>query len=186
MAVNAMVGLARSRSVLLSLLASATIFGLGAVLGYSALAGAELSPRTVAPESGFGQAFWEILGRNIPSAMLLYAGAVSFGVVSLIGITMLAAYVGATLAVVTSNSGWSGFMTETGAYVGFEFLGFILAGAAGLYPAAVAMARGSRQENTGMLRRYVHAMADSLRIFLVGVSVIVGAACIEAIVMAAR
>ncbi|MEU2432618.1 stage II sporulation protein M [Streptomyces sp. NPDC007861] len=185
MAVNAMVGLVRSRGGLLSLLASSTIFGLGAALGYSALSGAELSPRTVSPESGFGEAFWQILGRNIPSAMLLYSGAASFGVLSLIGIIMLAAYVGATLAVVVSNSGWSGFITETGVYVGFEFLGFILAGAAGLYP-AFAMVAGMSQGNASMLRRYVNAMAGSLRFFTVAVSVIVGAACIEAVVMAAR
>ncbi|MGW3274914.1 stage II sporulation protein M [Streptomyces kronopolitis] len=186
MAVNAIVGLARSKGFLLSLLASATIFALGTALGYSALSGVELSPQTTSPEGGFAQALWGILERNLPSAMLLYAGAVSFGVVSLIGIIMLAAYVGATLAVVVSNSGWSGFVTQTGVYVGFEFLGFILAGAAGLYPAAVAVVRARRQGDTGMLRRYVHATADSLRIFLAAVSVIVGAACIEATVMAAR
>ncbi|MEU2159315.1 stage II sporulation protein M [Streptomyces sp. NPDC019396] len=186
MADNAMAVLARSRSALLSLLASAAIFGLGAALGYSALSSAKFEPRTVSPENSFGQAFLEILGRNLPSGMLLYAGSVSFGVVSLIGITMLSAYVGATLAVVVSNSEWSGFVTETGLYVGFEFLGFILAGAAGLYPAASAALRGRRWKEAGILRLYVNSMADSLRIFLVAVSIIVGAAFIEATVMAAR
>lgn len=128
-----------------------------------------------------------ILVRNISAIMLLYSGVLTLGVTSLLGLTFVSAYVGATLSVVVHNVGVWSMLSLSGLYAPLEFLGCVVAAAAGLYPAFALAGRVFVGEGQiAVIGTYVGSIGTSLKVFAAGVTLIVVAAAIEATVIAMR
>jgi uncharacterized membrane protein SpoIIM required for sporulation len=181
---------ARSGTIPAALLASLTVFIAGAVVGYSSI-GPEWAAESLtaaAPEAEAVQpTAWHILLRNVSALMLLYSGALTVGVTSLLGLAAVAAYVGATMAVGVWNQGVWRLLVETGAYAPIEFAGLVVGGAAGLYP-AVALARAIfvTPGSVALVGTYLDALRTSLKIFAWAVALVLVAATVEGLVIALR
>ena len=182
---------ARSKAVLAALLASLAIFVAGAVLGYSSIshrwAAESLSQGNGAAGAGPGGSPVAILVRNLGAIMLLYSGAVTLGVTSVLGLAMVSAYVGATMSVAVSNAGAWQVLGGSGGYAAIEFSACILAATAGLYPVFAATGRIFATEvRTHAVGAYLEAVGTSLRIFGCAAVLVLVAATIESIVIVSR
>ncbi len=181
-----MAGLPKDRASLAAALASLAVFTAGATVGYIALADVELFARATA-ESEPAMSPWAILGQNLGAILFMFSGAVTFGLTTLVGLAMLSAYVGATMAVGIGNVGLARLVSDTGMYAPIEFLGCLVAAAAGLYPAfTVIGAVFADRERPQLLHSYLNSLYGSLKIFALAAALIVSAAAIEAIVLAIR
>jgi uncharacterized membrane protein SpoIIM required for sporulation len=181
---------AGNTSLLVALLASLIVFGGGATLGYSSIS-ADWAARSMtmggAGNPILGGSFLGILFQNLTAAMLLYSGVLTLGLTSVLGMGLVSAYIGATVAVGIHNVGAGQILGDTGTYVFLEFGGCIVAAAAGFYPivkaAGAILGDGA---TTAVIGVYVNAFHTSLKIFAWAVGLILAAAAIEATVIAIR
>lgn len=161
--------------------ASLAVFLVGATFAYQMLS-ASWAAASVGPASAVGSmqsTFVTILSANLGTAVFLYSGAVTFGLTTIVGLGMLSAFVGATMKTGVTIGGWGALAGDTAVYALLEFLGFIVVAASGLYPVIATMVSGQGERSEPVLRRYLTALTVSLRVFALGVSIIVVAAVIE-------
>lgn len=110
------------------LLLGTTVIGL--MYGINALPAAEVQ---VNSESPLTTLLW-ILQRNIPAALLLFSGVVTFGLTALAGGAGVGLFLGHSMALATVTFGPAYVITHTFLYTPMELYGFVLAFAAGLTP----------------------------------------------------
>jgi len=121
---------------------------------------------------------------NLGVAATLFSGILTFGLTSVLGAIATGIYVGATMKVAVAGSGWFGVLVETGSYAPLEFIGVMVAGAAGMMPAASVMVNLPGHAGMSLrtiLRRYALSCGLSLRWFGLAVALISVAAVIEGV-----
>lgn len=128
----------------------------------------------------FGSSLPQILLQNLSVVMFLYSGALTLGLTSIVSVAMLSAYVGATMAVGVGNVGMSSVLGDAGPYAALEFLGCLVAAAAGLCPLMAMLGRVFSEARGGAVAAYVGALRTSLATLAVGTALVVVAAAIEA------
>lgn len=181
--------IARDRALIGALVASALIFGAGATLGYVSI-DSDWAARSMTQGAGnsiLGGSFVTILLHNLLAVMFLYSGVLTLGLTSVLGIGMVSAYVGATVAVGVHNVGTGQILSDTGAYAFLEFGGCIVAAAAGLYPmVAAGLSLFKEGAGTAIFGAYLNAVHMSLKVLASAGALILAAATIEATVIALR
>ncbi|GAA1765721.1 hypothetical protein GCM10009767_25470 [Kocuria aegyptia] len=163
--------------------AATAIFVAGFLVGYGSISQV---PGPLQATAGAGQdhdgSFGSILVRNLGAAALLYGGVLTGGLLTGTSLALLSAYVGATAKIGVLNVGAAAVAGAAGWYAGLEFLGCLVAAAAGLHPLAAALT-GRRH---GLLRTYLTALPASLGVFALAVVLLLAAAGIEAVLIARR
>lgn len=158
---------------------STVLFAAGLLIGYQSLQSLRF-PGDDAPSADSWN-FGTLVLRNMGAACLLYAGAVTGGTATLITLPLVGLYVGATAKIGVVAAGGSALWGSVAWYVPFEFLGCLVAAAAGLYP-LVATVRAHRSQSR-TLPAYVSAFGASLLVFAAAAALILCGAAIEAIVI---
>lgn len=123
----------------------------------------------------------QILARNLSAALLLFSGYVTFGLTTVLGLTMISLYVGSSGQAILSRAGAGGIDPLAWAYIASEFGGLLVVGVAGLVPLCATLLRwlGDRSVPRGF------ATGRSLRLLALGVALIVTGAAVETLVIAA-
>jgi hypothetical protein len=111
--------------LLLGTTAIGLVYGVAARPSAQSLAGGH--------ESALGTLVW-ILQRNIPAALLLFSGVVTFGLTALAGGAGIGLFLGHSMALSIVTFGPAYVLTHTVLYTPVELYGFVLAFAAGLTP----------------------------------------------------
>ena len=179
------------RGLLVAFAASAVLFLGGAVVGYSSITTewARASLGSVQDVPLFGSSFSAIFLQNFSVVLFLFSGVLTLGLTSLVSLTMMSIYVGATLSVATTNGGVGAVLSDTGSYIGLEFLGMVLAATAGLCPVFALLGRALRAEPDAELSSagaYVAAVRTSMATLGISTLLVLLAAAIEAAVIASR
>jgi uncharacterized membrane protein SpoIIM required for sporulation len=173
-----------------ALAVSVAVFVGGLAIGYSSISdtwAADSVHSWRETDLSVTASFFAILLRNASAMAFLYSGVLTFGLTSVLALTMVSAYVGATAATGINNVGAWQLFTATGSYALLEFLGCIVAATAGFYPTSALVAGLARQkEDAGSLKRYFGAIRVSARILAFGGALVVVAACIEVTLIATR
>ena len=162
-----------------SLALSAVLFLAGLLIGYHSLQ--SLRPLGNDAPTAESWNFGTIVLRNIGAACLLYVGAVTGGSATLITLPLVGLYVGATAKIGVVTAGGSALLNSVAWYVPFEFLGCLVAAAAGLYPLVSTLRR--RSSGAPALSAYSSALGGSLLLFAAGAVLILCGAAIEAVVI---
>lgn len=169
----------RARSVAVSLALTSLLFLAGLLIGYQSLqAFAQLAKETPAAE---GWNFGTIALRNLGVACLLYSGAITAGAATVVTLPLLGLYVGATAKIGVVTAGVQPLVGSVLWYVPFEFLGCLVAAAAGIYPVVTALRR--RRPGHGAIPMYVAALPGSMALFAAGAALILCGAAIEAVLI---
>lgn len=169
-----------ARVLAVSLTLSAVLFLAGLLIGYHSLS----SLRTLGDDPAAAES-WNlgtIVLRNMGAACLLYVGAITGGSATFITLPLVGLYVGATAKIGVVTAGGAALVNSVAWYVPFEFLGCLVAAAAGLYPLIAALRR--RKAGDRALSAYTAALGASLLIFAAGAVLILCGAAIEAVVIA--
>lgn len=161
-----------------SLALSVALFAAGLIVGFQNFSFLG-SAAGGAPDAGWD--FGSILARNFGAACLLFAGILTGGVITLITLPMIGLYVGATAQVGVTVAGAPALLGAVGWYVPFEFLGCLMAAAAGLYPVFASLRRKRAAES--MLGTYAASFTGALMLFAAGAVLIVLGAGIETLVI---
>lgn len=168
-----------------TLLAS-LVAGSGIVLGFTEIDANWAIESLSAGKGALGDlGFVDILSRNVFVALLLYSGVITLGISTLGGLITTSLFVGATMSVGITNSGVGGLLSDTGAYLPFEFAGLLVAGVAGLYPLISALLAPSRAHR-GFWSSYLQAIAGSLCLLGLALALISVGAAVEAVLLASR
>lgn len=130
--------------------------------------------------------FLAIMLRNLGAIAFLYSGAATLGVTTVIALSLVSLYLGATLALTTFAAGLDTVAQNVMIYAPFEFVGIIIAGAAGLYPAMSVLVDALSRRDQALIRSYTTAVPGSLTLFLISAVLIVIGAGLEATVIASR
>jgi uncharacterized membrane protein SpoIIM required for sporulation len=161
----------------------------GAVVGYATFSGRSGFGTGHPDSASFARSLALIVPRNLAAASLLFSGVLTGGFSTVVGLGLLAMYIGATFGAAAGNVGALDAFTSIAAYAPVEFLGLLLAATAGLMPVVSFMytaVTGSRPGRPGAFGTYVETVSASLRVFALAVVVIVVAATVESVVIAAR
>lgn len=163
---------------------SFVLFGGGLLIGYSSFQ--ELPALLSHSGVGPGDSPWSfgtIFTRNLSVIALMYAGVASVGVLSVITLAAVSLYVGATAKIGTLSSGAGTLATDVGLYAPVEFLGCLVAAAAGLYPVISAFSPKQQTENGGSLACYLQAVPRSLLLFVLASLLILLGAGLETLTL---
>lgn len=178
---------ARHLDIVLSVVIAVSTFLIAAGVSFSALSsidGFAPSPRT--PRHGdFVSTLTSILGHNLPAATFLFSGLATGGVSSLIGLALIGSFVGATTAGSAAAVGLEASVSSVMGYAPVEFIGLLVAAAAGLIPIVRAV-QSRRHRGTTFFQSYVRSLPRSLGLFTVGLVVLVLAAAVEAAIIVFR
>ena len=113
--------------------AATALFVAGFLVGYESISRV---PATLQDTAGAGQdhdgSFGAIVVRNLGAAALLYSGVLTGGLLTGTSLALLSVYVGATAKIGVLNVGAAALVGAAGWYAGLEFLGCLVAAAAGL------------------------------------------------------
>ncbi|MBT1636935.1 MULTISPECIES: hypothetical protein [Clavibacter] len=172
-----------SASVVLVLAGAGSAAGAVAMTGI-AIPGASGVRAGLAGRSGFDETLLGVLAANVPVAASLAAGLVTFGAVSALFAVLLGVYLGATVAGSVNTVGAGPLLDSVGAYVGLEMLGLLLAGVAGMLPAAHVVL-GMRGVRSSAWRRYLSALAPAAVLLGIGLALLAVGAVVEATVITA-
>jgi hypothetical protein len=126
-----------------------------------------------------GEVLVQILARNLSAALLLFSGYATLGVTTVIGLSLISIYVGSSGQAILTSTGVDGLNPAVWAYVSMEFGGLLVVGVAGLVPLAATLLRwlGDRPVPRG------YATRRSLRLLVLGVTLIVAGAMTETLVI---
>lgn len=132
--------------------------------------------------------FLEIFTRNMGAGLLLFSGVLTGGLSTLIGLTLIAAYVGATLSVAANGVG---FMEAAGSiifYAPLEFAGLLIIATAGFWPGQRAMREifSPTLVKAGVFATYIGSLKDSMKVLFAGSAVLFLAAIVESAIIALR
>lgn len=129
-----------------------------------------------------------ILAQNFATLAFLYSGVITAGLTSVIGLGMVAGFVGATFKVGVLASGLTPLLLETGLYLPLEFGACLVAGAAGLYPLVCAVSRAldGAPGTVKVLRAYVGAATVSLAMLGVATALLLVGALVETLLIVRR
>ncbi|TDL40929.1 hypothetical protein [Kocuria rosea] len=159
------------------------LFVAGFLVGYESISRV---PATLQDTAGAGQdhdgSFGSIVVRNLGAAALLYSGVLTGGLLTGTSLALLSVYVGATAKIGVLNVGAAALVGAAGWYAGLEFLGCLVAAAAGLLPLTAALTA----RRNGLVRSYLTALPASLGVLALAVALLLAAAGIEAALIARR
>ena len=116
-----------------------------------------------------------ILAVNYSTMLFLYSGVVSLGLTTVVSLFLSGAFLGTSVKVATAHHGAWEVLTQTFLYTPWEIAGFIIAGAAGLYPSMRAVVA----KKAGLISGF--AMRRSLLLLAVASIVLLIAAVIESL-----
>lgn len=138
--------------------------------------------------SGQQPQFLEIFIRNMGAGLLLFSGVVTGGLSTLIGLILVAVYVGATFSVAVNGVG---FMEAAGSiifYAPLEFAGLLIIATAGFWPGQRALLEmfSPTAAKTRVFATYIGSLNDSMKVLFIGSTVLFFAAIIESIIIAHR
>ncbi|WP_426120449.1 hypothetical protein [Kocuria sp. LHG3120] len=163
--------------------AATALFVAGFLVGYESISRV---PATLQDTAGAGQdhdgSFGAIVVRNLGAAALLYSGVLTGGLLTGTSLALLSVYVGATAKIGVLNVGAAALVGAAGWYAGLEFLGCLVAAAAGLLPLTAALTA----RRHGLVRSYLTALPASLGVLALAVALLLAAAGIEAALIARR
>ncbi|STX07826.1 hypothetical protein [Kocuria rosea] len=163
--------------------AATALFVAGFLVGYESISRV---PATLQDTAGAGQdhdgSFGAILVRNLGAAALLYSGVLTGGLLTGTSLALLSVYVGATAKIGVLNVGAAALAGAAGWYAGLEFLGCLVAAAAGLLPLTAALTA----RRHGLMRSYLTALPASLGVLALAATLLLAAAGIEAALIARR
>lgn len=165
-----------------------TVCSVGFALGYVTLSSSWASESLASGGLHEPPSPLTIATRNLSCSFLLYSGALTLGITTLCGSAMVSVYVGATMFVGVTNSGWHDLTAQTACYLPLEFGGLILAATAGVSPPVLAALRSrtARDQGFGTARVYASALAHSLQLYGVGFAMILAGAAVEGALIALR
>lgn len=177
---------------LIAFLVALVTLCVGAGIGYASIRGAAgtsgLAPATL-HRATFAHSLGSISIRNLAAATLLSSGMATAGFSTIIGLGLMAIYIGATFSAAAANVGAWPALWSIVAYAPVEFLGMLLAATAGLLP-IVAFIHASigegAPERRGPVRTYLDSLPASLRVLALSASTIVVAALVESTVIVVR
>ncbi|WP_430591454.1 stage II sporulation protein M [Humidisolicoccus flavus] len=133
---------------------------------------------------GGSGAFGEILVSNLGACALLYSGVMTLALTTVLGITVLGAYLGFTGSLIVQTLGASELFARVGSYVFIELAGVVVAAAAGFLPLAHLVSHATRNREATMaslFSAYTHGLRGSLLLAAASAVLIVLAAGIETI-----
>lgn len=162
-----------------SLALSGALFAAGLIIGFQNFSFLGSAAASDAPSLGWD--FGSILARNFGAACLLFAGVLTGGVITLITLPMIGLYVGATAQVGVTVAGAPALLGAVAWYVPFEFVGCLMAAAAGLYPVLASLRRKRLQAT--VIGTYAASLTGALVLFAAGAALIVLGAGIETFVI---
>lgn len=116
-----------------------------------------------------------ILAVNYSTMLFLYSGVVSLGLSTLVSLFLSGAFLGTSVKVATAHHGAWAVLSQTFLYTPWEIAGFVIAGAAGLYPCVRALT----SKDTGLISG--KAMGRSLYMLALSSIVLLIAAIIESL-----
>lgn len=119
--------------------------------------------------------FLLILAVNYSTMLFLYSGVVSLGLTTVVSLFLSGAFLGTSVKVATVHHGAWEVLTQTFLYTPWEIAGFIIAGAAGLYPSIRAVVA----KKAGLISGF--SMLRSLLLLAVASVVLLIAAIIESV-----
>lgn len=166
-------------AMLVSLAVSVALFAAGLFIGFQNSAFLADAGANGGPETTWD--FGSIFIRNIGAACLLFVGALTGGIATFVTLPLIGLYVGATAQVGVTVVGAPALLGSVIWYVPFEFIGCLVAAAAGLYPLFASLR--SQEPAAGLLRKYSAALAGSLLVFAAGAGLILVGAAIETFVI---
>ncbi len=171
-----------SRSVRVALVSMALLgaccFGLGWAGPDSSWIAASVNETGRPP---FSDSAASILMTNLGTALLLFSGVATLGLSSVVGVGLVAAFIGASMRAVMANLGPWTTLGHSGPYMFIEFAGVALAGTAGVLPviAGLRAAFSDAEQAPGFIRTYGAAIPQAMQVFALAVVLIVVAAAIE-------
>lgn len=140
------------------------------------------------PQDSIFTIFAGIWVLNIGTLVSLYSGILTFGFTSEFYGFLFAAFMGASLRANFESLGGSQLILNVWPYFLFEMAAFLVAGLAGVLPAARAI--GGRKDPQNRTERfywrYLHAIGPSLRLFAISVALLTFGAMVESIVISVR
>lgn len=163
---------------------SLALFIGGLLIGYSSFQEVPAFLRDADAAGGAsGWSFWTILTRNLGAIALMYSGVATAGILSVVTLASVSLYIGATAKIGTLTSGAGALAADVGLYAPVEFLGCLLAAAAGLYPVVSAFTPSSQAIHGGPVHAYLRAVPRSLLLFALGGLLILLGAGLEALTL---
>lgn len=178
-----------SRTLGSTLVAASALFLLAVTVTFGAT-----QPDWFASDPSTGGAFADydlaqIVTRNGAAVLLVYSGAITFGVMSVVSTLAIGAFVGATAKVGVSSVGWAALLGASGLYAPIEFAAIVVACAAGLLPAATVVRRRASAGPTseaGLLAAYAQGLRRSLGLLACSGGLLLIAALIESFLISRR
>lgn len=130
----------------------------------------------------FLTAFTFIATANISTWCTLVAGAMTFGVVTFLAAVGVGLYLGMSISIALDTLGLAAVVQSTWLYTPFEFVGFIVACAAGLYP-TIQLLLVDECGRTTFFSRWCAALRNSFPLVLISFAFICTGIIVEALVV---
>jgi uncharacterized membrane protein SpoIIM required for sporulation len=171
-------------SLIASLALSLALLCAGLATGFQTSFGTD----PVKGPNGGGVSWWDafvgVVAVNAPALALLYGGALTAGVVTLIAWPILAIYIGATLRASMNLIGAEKVFSTIWVYAPLEFLAMAIGASAGLMPLLSALWTAFfPQSEERPLRAYLGEIPSTLRMIGIALGLMLLAAGIEASVI---
>jgi uncharacterized membrane protein SpoIIM required for sporulation len=165
------------------------LFVAAVLISYSTLSGrvAGGGGSLAAPLGGLDTPlFLAILLRNAAVALGLFAGVLTAGLSSLIGIAFLGFLVGASTAAAATEIGLAAALTSVVGYAVIEIPALLLAAAAGLVPASALLFPSRRTADLRPFARYLASLPGALLLLAIALCLIVLGAGVETVTIGSQ
>lgn len=133
-----------------------------------------------------GPLFVAILLRNSAVALSLFAGTLTIGISSLVGVASLGFLVGASTAAGATEVGMGIALSSVIGYAVIELPAFLLAATAGLLPGATVLFPSRRLSGTTAFSRYLAPLRTSLSLLGISLALITIGAGVETLIITSR
>ncbi|WP_200903873.1 stage II sporulation protein M [Microbacterium sp. GCS4] len=170
-------------AVVLVLFVAAVLISYSTLSGRVAGGGGSLAAPLGDPDTPL---FLAILLRNAAVALGLFAGVLTAGLGSLIGIAFLGFLVGASTAAAATEIGLAAALASVIGYAIIELPALLLAAAAGLVPASALLFPSRRLGELRPLARYLAPLPGSLLLLAIALVLIVVGAGVETAIISSR
>lgn len=177
-------GAGRIRANVVSIALSALILiGAGVTVSLSAdsewftRAQPSLSVEGLIPSNQVG-----IFIRNMSISLLLFSGVITVRASTFVGEFAVAIFLGLAISVSAHTVGLATTVATTWCYSIFEFTGFIVAGAGGIYPLVATIIRRN-EISRSIFRKYYDAVGEAIPFILVTILLLILAALVEGFVI---
>ena len=172
-------------SFVVALALSLALLCAGLAIGFQTDFGADPAKGPSAVRLSWWDAFVGVVAANAPALAILYSGALTIGVATLITWPIIAIYIGATLRASVNLLGAEKVFGTIWVYAPLEFLAMVLGASAGLMPLLSGLRTAFRPASGERpLRACLGDIPGTLRTIAIALGLMLLAAAIEASVIA--